>query len=83
MKILLDNGHGFDTPGKHRPDGHFREYAYNRYLAFRIRERLQQLGLVRYFSSPFTSMLQAMANNGWTPEAGAASHPSGKLARIA
>lgn len=45
MIILLDNGHGFDTPGKRSPDGHFREYAYNRYLAFRIRERLLQLGL--------------------------------------
>ena len=45
MKILLDNGHGFDTPGKRSPDGHFREYAYNRYLAFLIRERLITLGL--------------------------------------
>lgn len=45
MKILLDNGHGIDTPGKRSPDGLFREYAYNRYLAFRIRERLQKLGL--------------------------------------
>ena len=45
MKILLDNGHGFDTPGKRSPDGHFREYAYNRYLAFLIRERLIALGL--------------------------------------
>ena len=45
MKILLDNGHGFDTPGKRSPDGHFREYAYNRYLAFLLRERLLALGL--------------------------------------
>ena len=45
MKILLDNGHGIDTPGKRSPDGHFREYAYNRYLAFLIRERLLPLGL--------------------------------------
>lgn len=45
MKILIDNGHGFDTPGKRSPDGHFREYAYNRYLAFLIRERLTALGL--------------------------------------
>ena len=45
MKILLDNGHGIDTPGKRNPDGHFREYAYNRYLAFLIRERLLALGL--------------------------------------
>ena len=45
MTILLDNGHGFDTPGKRSPDGFFREYAYNRYLAFRIREELTKLGL--------------------------------------
>ena len=45
MKILIDNGHGIDTPGKRSPDGHFREYAYNRYLAFLIRERLLALGL--------------------------------------
>ena len=45
MIILLDNGHGFDTPGKCSPDGFFREYAYNRYLAFRIREQLSALGL--------------------------------------
>lgn len=45
MIILLDNGHGFDTPGKCCPDGFFREYAYNRYLAFRIREQLSALGL--------------------------------------
>lgn len=45
MKILLDNGHGFDTPGKRSPDGHFREYAYNRYLAYLIRERLSTIGL--------------------------------------
>ena len=30
MIILLDNGHGFDTSGKRSPDGHFREYAFNR-----------------------------------------------------
>ena len=45
MKILLDNGHGFDTPGKRSPDGHFREYAYNRYLAYLIHERLSAIGL--------------------------------------
>ncbi len=52
MIILLDNGHGFETPGKRSPDGHFREYAYNRYLAFRIRERLLQLGLDCRFVVP-------------------------------
>ena len=45
MKILLDNGHGVDTPGKRSPDGFFREYAYNRYLAGQIQERLSALHL--------------------------------------
>ena len=33
MKILIDNGHGVETPGKRSPDGRFREYAYNRLIA--------------------------------------------------
>ena len=36
MKILIDNGHGHNTPGKRSPDGKFREYAYNRDIAKRI-----------------------------------------------
>ena len=52
MIILLDNGHGSDTPGKQSPDGHFREYAYNRYLAFLIRERLIALGLDAHLLVP-------------------------------
>ena len=44
MKILLDNGHGPDTPGKHSPDGALREYACNRLIARQIAERLQSLG---------------------------------------
>lgn len=45
MKILLDNGHGQDTPGKRSPDGFFREYAYTRFLASQILEQLFALGL--------------------------------------
>ena len=45
MKILIDNGHGLMTAGKRSPDGLFREYAYNRYLAYLIRERLSAIGL--------------------------------------
>lgn len=52
MIILLDNGHGSDTPGKQSPDGFFREYAYNRYLAFLIRERLIALGLDAHLLVP-------------------------------
>ena len=36
MKILIDNGHGHNTPGKRSPDGKFREYAYTREIANRI-----------------------------------------------
>ena len=36
MKIFIDNGHGLDTPGKHSPDGTFREAIYNREIARRI-----------------------------------------------
>ena len=36
MKILIDNGHGHNTPGKRSPDGKFREYAYNREIAKHI-----------------------------------------------
>ena len=36
MLILLDPGHGHNTPGKRSPDGKFLEYAYNREIATRI-----------------------------------------------
>ena len=45
MKILIDNGHGIDTPGKQSPDGFFREYAYTRFRASQIQERLLALNL--------------------------------------
>ena len=44
MKILIDNGHGIDTPGKRSPDGFFREYAYTRFLAKQIQITLAELG---------------------------------------
>lgn len=36
MKILIDNGHGKDTPGKRSPDGTFREYQWTREIAKRV-----------------------------------------------
>ena len=36
MLILIDNGHGHNTPGKRSPDGKFLEYAYTREIATRI-----------------------------------------------
>ena len=45
MKILLDAGHGIDTPGKRSPDGAFREYLWNRQVADLVLERLKYFGI--------------------------------------
>ena len=44
MKILIDNGHGAETPGKRSPDGVLRGYAWNRLIAARIVSALTDLG---------------------------------------
>ena len=44
MKVLIDNGHGIETPGKRSPDGRFREYKYNREIARAVVEHLQLRG---------------------------------------
>ena len=44
MKILLDPGHGLNTPGKRSPDGQFLEAIYNREIAKRIVAELQNKG---------------------------------------
>lgn len=44
MKILIDNGHGENTPGKRSPDGRFREYKYNREIAAAVVEHLNLRG---------------------------------------
>ena len=44
MKILIDNGHGSNTPGKRSPDGLFREYAYNREIAVEVASQLRRQG---------------------------------------
>lgn len=45
MKILIDAGHGIDTPGKRSPDGRFLEYLFNRQVADLVMERLQARGI--------------------------------------
>lgn len=45
MKILIDNGHGVETPGKRSPDGRFREYAYTRLIASGVVQHLIYRGL--------------------------------------
>ena len=44
MKILIDNGHGENTPGKRSPDGKFREYLYVREIAQEVEARLRAQG---------------------------------------
>jgi len=36
MLVLLDNGHGIDTPGKCSPDKRLKEYAYTREIVKEI-----------------------------------------------
>lgn len=45
MKILIDPGHGIDTPGKRSPDGQFREYLWNREVADIILDALTASGV--------------------------------------
>lgn len=45
MIILLDPGHGINTPGKRSPDGRLREYHYNRELAALIYFGLRREGI--------------------------------------
>lgn len=45
MKILIDPGHGIDTPGKRSPNGLFREYLWNRQVADLILEGLVSAGV--------------------------------------
>ncbi len=45
MKILIDNGHGSNTPGKCSPDGAHREYLWARDIAHRLEQELRHRGL--------------------------------------
>ena len=45
MKVLIDPGHGIDTPGKRSPDGLFLEYLWNRQVADMLLERLVSMGI--------------------------------------
>ena len=43
MKILIDNGHGENTPGKRSPDGALMEYSYTREIATEVVSRLRRM----------------------------------------
>ena len=50
--VILDNGHGVNTPGKCSPDKKLREYAYAREIVKRIHEKLEKLGVESYILVP-------------------------------
>lgn len=45
MRVLIDAGHGIDTPGKRSPDGSFLEYLWNRQVADLVIARLKAAGV--------------------------------------
>lgn len=45
MKVLIDNGHGEETPGKCSPDKRLREFAYCREIAQRVSRELSLRGI--------------------------------------
>lgn len=44
MKILIDNGHGSNTPGKCSPDRRYHEWSYTRQIAAAIVRQLKYAG---------------------------------------
>lgn len=54
MKILIDNGHGFDTKGKCSPDGRLKEYEWCRDVAARIVNILKGMGYDAVLITPET-----------------------------
>lgn len=45
MKVLIDNGHGENTPGKRSPDGRLREWSYTREIADMVVFGLRKRGI--------------------------------------
>ncbi|KXH79285.1 N-acetylmuramoyl-L-alanine amidase [Sporosarcina sp. HYO08] len=50
MKILLDAGHGPETPGKRSPDGRLREFSFNQAVAVSVARYLTFEGMSVTFS---------------------------------
>ena len=53
--VMLDAGHGENTPGKRSPDGRLREYAFARTMVQRIARRLEALGTPTLAVTPETT----------------------------
>lgn len=52
VKVLIDNGHGDNTPGKRSPDGMLMEYSYSRDIAQRVSRQLSLKGIDALLLTP-------------------------------
>ena len=50
--VLLDSGHGVDTPGKRSPDGVLKEWKYAKELAIAISEKLRSEDIYTFLVNP-------------------------------
>ncbi|WP_391116953.1 N-acetylmuramoyl-L-alanine amidase [Psychrobacillus sp. L3] len=55
MKIMLDAGHGPETPGKRTPDGKMREFEFNQVVVQLMKMELQKCGVIVLLSHLGTS----------------------------
>src|SRR5690606_28846364 len=51
MKIVIDAGHGPETPGKRSPDGSLREYQFNSAVARYVIDELKEYENVKLLST--------------------------------
>lgn len=52
MKVLIDNGHGFNTKGKHSPDRRLLEWKYTREIAKEVVNKLYAKGIEAELLTP-------------------------------
>lgn len=73
-KVLVDNGHGANTPGKHSPDMRLREYAWAREIAKRVVDGLKAKGVDAQLLTPeqydVSISTRAIRANRWCVERG-------------
>lgn len=75
MIVLIDNGHGEETPGKRSPDNRLREYLYCREIAQRVSRELTLKGVDALLLVPETKDTplkdRVRKVNAWCRKAGA------------
>ena len=67
--IAIDNGHGYNTPGKRIPDGSMREWEFNYAVAKYLKEELEYQGFKTYESAVILMLTES--ERGKLPRTGA------------